>query len=78
MNDLFTVTAEKPFSFSVNPYTTKQIYETAHDFDVPSNNFVNICLDLAMRGIGSHSCGPDLEEKYEIPRAGKNIFKIEF
>jgi hypothetical protein len=31
-----------------------------------------------MRGIGSHSCGPQLAERYEIPRSGKNSFKFVF
>lgn len=78
VKDLFTLTAEKPFSFSVNPYTTRQLYETTHNFDLPENDFVNVCVDLAMRGVGSHSCGPELDKKYEIPKEGKNVFKIVF
>jgi beta-galactosidase len=78
VNDLFAVTADRPFSFSVNPYTSKQLYETTHNFDLPKNDFVNICLDLAMRGIGSASCGPNLDKEYEVPKSGKNTFKIKF
>ena len=78
VKDLFTLTAEKPFSFSVNPYTTRQLYETTHNFDLPENDFVNVCVDLAMSGVGSHSCGPELDKKYEIPKEGKNVFKIVF
>jgi beta-galactosidase len=76
VDGLFRVTAESPFSCSVNPYTTAQIRDTAHGFALPHNEFVNVCIDLAMRGIGSHSCGPALSEKYEIPRKGKNTFRI--
>ena len=72
------MTAEKPFSFSVNPYTTKQLYETKHSFELPKNDFVNVCVDLAMRGVGSHSCGPVLDARYEIPRECKNVFKLVF
>ena len=78
VKDLFTLTAEKPFSFSVNPYTTRQLYETTHNFDLPENDFVNVCVDLAMSGVGSHSCGPELDKKYEISKEGKNVFKIVF
>ena len=49
-----------------------------HDFELPKSDKVTLCLDLAMRGVGSHSCGPELEEKYEIPRKGRNTFKIRF
>ena len=78
LNNLFSVTAEELFSFSVNPYTTKQLRESLHTFDLTENDFVNVCIDLAMRGVGSHSCGPELQDKYEIPREGKNTFKFVF
>lgn len=78
VNNLFKVTAEQPFSCSVNPFTTKQLRETLHSFELKENDFVNVCIDLAMRGVGSHSCGPDLPEEYEIPKAFKNTFKFTF
>ena len=78
VDGVVSVTADAPFSCSVNPYTTKQLLETTHDFELMENDFVNVCIDLAMRGIGSHSCGPELPNKYEIPRSGKNVFHFVF
>lgn len=78
VKNLFSLTAEEPFSFSVNPYTTKQLCETTHNFDLTQNDFVNVCVDVAMRGVGSYSCGPELPEEHEIPRKGKNTFKFKF
>ena len=78
VKDLFKVTAEKPFSCSVNPYTTEQLRETRHAFELEENDFVNVCIDVAMRGVGSHSCGPDLPDEFEIPRQGSNTFKLKF
>ncbi len=78
VNDLFEMTAEKPFSCSVNPFTTAQLRDAKHDFELEENDFVNVCVDLGMRGIGSHSCGPVLPEQYEIPKQGKNVFKFVF
>lgn len=78
LNGLFTLTAEKPFSFSVNPFTTAQLRDTKHNFELPENDFVNVCVDLGMRGVGSYSCGPVLPEKYEIAKTGKNTFKFTF
>ena len=75
---MFKVTAESPFSCSVNPFTTEQLCDTMHSFELAENDFVNVCIDLAMRGVGSHSCGPDLPDAYEIPREGKNVFKFTF
>ena len=78
VDNAFTVTADKPFSFSVNPYTTEQLCKTLHNFELNENQYVNVCVDLAMRGVGSYSCGPVLDEKYEIPRKGKNTLLINF
>ena len=78
LKDLFEVTAEQPFSCSVNPYTTTQLRDTAHDFELCENDFVNVCIDVAMRGIGSGSCGPKLLEDFEIPRVGSNRFTLRF
>ena len=78
VKNLFKVTGEKNFSCSVNPFTTKQLCETLHSFELKKNEFVNICIDLAMRGVGSHSCGPDLPVEYEIPRKYKNTFTFTF
>ena len=78
VKNLFKVTAEQPFSCSVNPFTTEQLRETLHSFELEENDFVNVCIDLAMRGVGSHSCGPDLPEEYEIPKKFKNTFKFTF
>jgi beta-galactosidase len=75
---LFSVTASNLFSFSVNPYTTSQLYKTKHNFELSKNDFVNVCIDLAMRGVGSHSCGPELNKKYEIPKKLKTAFEFKF
>lgn len=78
VKDLFKMTAEAPFSCSVNPFTTAQLRDAKHNFELEENDFVNVCVDLGMRGIGSHSCGPVLPEQYEIPKQGKNVFKLVF
>ena len=78
LKDLFAVTAGSPFSCSVNPYTTEQLRKTRHNFELEENAFVNVCIDLGLRGIGSHSCGPVLQEQYEIPKTGKNTFRFTF
>ena len=70
------VEAEKPFSFSVLPYSTKQLMNAKHDFELPRSNATYVNLDIAMSGIGSASCGTVLDEKYYTPRTGKNVFRI--
>lgn len=78
LKELFALTADAPFSCSVTPFTTEQLCDTKHDFELPENDFVNVCVDIAMRGIGSASCGPKLDERFEIPRSAKNTFKFVF
>lgn len=65
-------------SFSVLPYTTKQLIKCKHSHELPNIDITNICIDAAMRGVGSHSCGPELAEKYEVPREGKMELTIVF
>ena len=78
VKDLFKVTADLPFSCSVNPFTTQQLRETLHSFELVENDFVNVCIDLSMRGVGSKSCGPDLPSYYEIPKKLRNKFRFTF
>ncbi len=78
LEDLLEVTAEKPFSFSVLPYSTAQLNEARHDFELPESNAVYVNLDIAMSGIGTGSCGPALIEKYHAPNKSENTFRIIF
>ena len=78
MENLFALTSETPFSFSINPYTTEQLVKSKHAYELKKNDFVYICIDVAMRGIGSSSCGVELDYQYEIPKTGKNIFTFNF
>lgn len=70
------VTAEKAFSFSVLPYSTKQIMGAMHDFELPSSDAIYVNLDIAMSGVGTASCGPELAEEYRAAKEGKNKFRI--
>ena len=57
---------------------TAQLRDTRHNFELPENDFVNVCIDLAHRGVGSSSCGPALLDQYQIQRTGKNTFQFVF
>ena len=73
-----TITADKAFSFSVLPYSTEQIKSVAHDFELPKSDGVYVNLDIAMSGVGTASCGPELREKYRAPKTGKATFRLKF
>lgn len=71
------ITAERPFSFSVLPFSTETLSHTAHDFELPSSDKTYVSLDIAMSGIGSDSCGSPLLEKYRAPKKGRNTFRLQ-
>ena len=73
---LFKITAENPFSFSVLPYSTNELREATHDFELPQSSATHVHLDIAMSGVGSGSCGPKLPDRYRASKNGKNKFRI--
>lgn len=57
---------DRRFSFNASVYTQEELGEKTHNFElVPSGNTV-LCLDYALNGIGSNSCGPKVPEKYRF------------
>ena len=71
------ITAEKPFSFSILPYSAQVLAKTKHDFELQEDGNIYISLDVAMSGVGSNSCGPKLDKKYRAPKEGENEWRIE-
>jgi beta-galactosidase len=58
------VESEKPFSFSISPYTQEELTAKTHRDELTSSGCAVLCLDYKQNGIGSNSCGPVLPEKY--------------
>ncbi len=54
------------FSFSANHYSTKDLATTTHDDQLIANPHTYFCVDYKQAGIGSNSCGPVLEQKYQF------------
>ncbi len=57
----------RPFSFNVSEYTQEELTEKRHNFELEKSGSTVVCIDSAMSGIGSASCGPALSDKYRIP-----------
>ena len=74
--DRMKITAEKPFSFSVLPYSAQTLANANHDFELREDGNIYVSLDIAMSGVGSNSCGPELGFKYRAPKEGYNRFRI--
>lgn len=70
------IISENPFSFSVLPYSAEMLADAKHDFELKADDNVYVSIDIAMSGVGTNSCGPELAEKYRAPKRGHNIFRI--
>ncbi len=76
LSDIAEITAETPFSFSVLPYSTEQLGNAKHDFELGESDATYVNLDIAMSGMGTGSCGPALIPEYRAKNKGKNVFVI--
>ncbi|NBK80065.1 DUF4981 domain-containing protein [bacterium D16-76] len=61
-----TCAAERPFSMNVSRYTQEQLKEARHHDELAPCGDTVWCLDYAMSGVGSNSCGPALLEPYRL------------
>jgi beta-galactosidase len=60
------VCADTAFSFNALPYSTADLTTCAHDYELPVPKHTYLSIDYKQAGIGSHSCGPALAEKYQL------------
>ncbi len=59
-----------PFSGSALPYTPSELNAALHPYDLSREPRVHLNLDIAVRGVGTGSCGPDTLETYRIQPGG--------
>ncbi len=60
------ITAATPFSFQTGRYTQEELTAKAHNYELQKADQTLLCLDYKMSGVGSNSCGPELNEKYQL------------
>ena len=58
---------EDNFNFSIHRFTPEAAHNAKHPHEIEYSDSLCLNLDWKMQGIGSSSCGPALNEKYEIP-----------
>ncbi len=63
-NRAITAFSNKNFSFSVQPCVVDEYPTHRHEMKKLKGTVLNV--DYRMRGVGSHSCGPDVLDKYKI------------
>lgn len=60
------VSAENAFSFNASYYTQEELEEKTHNYELTESDSVVFCVDYALNGIGSNSCGPVVLEQYRF------------
>ncbi len=65
--------AEEPMQAGVSHFTPHDLYRARHTVDLERRPETYVSLDLAQRGLGTASCGPDTLERYRIG-AGAHSF----
>lgn len=63
----------RPFSFNASAYTQEELTARAHDVELTACGSTVLCLDGAMAGIGSASCGPELLPRYRVDGEGLGL-----
>ena len=67
--------SKNPFSFNASVYTQEELERVSHNYELKESDSTVFCMDYAMNGIGSNSCGPDVLDKY---RFDEEAFKFQF
>ena len=58
--------AEKAFSFNASYYTQEELEKKTHNYELIESDSVVFCVDYALNGIGSNSCGPVVLDQYRF------------
>ena len=61
-----TAVGQTPFSFNASRYTQEELAARHRNTDLRPSGSTVLCLDAAMAGIGSNSCGPALRSRYRV------------
>ena len=69
------VSAENAFSFNASYYTQEELEEKTHNYELIESDSVVFCVDYALNGIGSNSCGPVVLEQYRFDDV---LFQFQF
>lgn len=64
-NTLF-VTSENDLSVNASHYTQESLESARHNFELKESDSTILCVDKMMSGVGSASCGPALDEIYQL------------
>ena len=69
------VSAENAFSFNASYYTQEELEEKTHNYELTESDSLVFCVDYALNGIGSNSCGPVVLDQYRFDDV---LFRFQF
>lgn len=69
------VSAENAFSFNASYYTQEELEKKTHNYELTESDSVVFCVDYALNGIGSNSCGPVVLDQYRFDDV---LFRLQF
>lgn len=58
--------SETPFSFQASNYTQEMLTQAKHNYELEESDSTVLCIDYALNGIGSNSCGPEVLAAYRF------------
>ena len=59
-------TSDQGFECNVSEYSAETLYHSAHTDELRKDGKIHLRIDYKVSGIGSNSCGPELEKKYRL------------
>ncbi|RIP35008.1 beta-galactosidase [Staphylococcus gallinarum] len=74
-----TVISNQPYSFNVTYYSLEELTHKRHKDELIGDNHTHLYIDYGQSGIGSNSCGPELQEEYRMnDKEIKFSFQLKF
>jgi beta-galactosidase len=71
IEDKLTFTSKKHFEINVSEYSIDQLWKAKHTDEIGESNATHVRIDYKNSGVGSSSCGPDMEPQFRFD--DKNI-----
>lgn len=60
------VFSENDFAFNASHYSVNQLTTVNHNFELNEEDATYLIIDYKQSGIGSNSCGPELDQRYQL------------
>lgn len=74
--DGIVLCSESGFEFQALPFTTEEIESAGHSYKLYKPTVTAVRFDAHVSGVGSNSCGPEVAERYRVPKQFTMRIKI--